>query len=59
MYLALRCCREEEEETLQKHTVGFLLRFLLFHWRFSIYLSDQVIEDLQEEEMTQLQKRLS
>lgn len=31
---------------LKQHTVGFLFRLLLFHWRFPIYLSDQVIEDI-------------
>lgn len=31
---------------LKQHAVGFLFRLLLFHWRFPIYLSDQVIEDL-------------
>lgn len=29
-----------------KQQAGFLFRLLLFHWCFSIYLSDQVIKDL-------------
>lgn len=32
--------------SLKQDTVGFLFCLLLFHWRFPIYLSDQVIEDL-------------
>lgn len=34
--------------SLKQHTVGFLFRLLLFHGRFPIYLSDQVIEDLKQ-----------
>lgn len=30
-----------------KQQTRFLFRLLLFHWCFSIYLSDQVIKDLQ------------
>lgn len=33
---------------LKQDTVGFLFCLLLFHWRFPIYLSDQVIEDLRQ-----------
>ncbi len=35
-------------ESLKQDTVGFLFCLLLFHWRFPIYLSDQVIEDLRQ-----------
>lgn len=38
------------ERSLKQDTVGFLFCLLLFHWRFPIYLSDQVIEDLRERE---------
>lgn len=34
------------ERGLKQDTVGFLFCLLLFHWRFPIYLSDQVIEDI-------------
>lgn len=34
--------------SLKQDTVGFLFCLLLFHWRFPIYLSDQVIEDLRQ-----------
>lgn len=37
---------EGEGGALKQDTVGFLFRLLLFHWRFPIYLSDQVIEDI-------------
>lgn len=35
------------EGPLKQDTVGFLFCLLLFHWRFPIYLSDQVIEDIE------------
>lgn len=35
-------------EPLKQDTVGFLFCLLLFHWRFPIYLSDQVIEDIED-----------
>lgn len=34
--------------SLKQDTVGFLFCLLLFHWRFPIYLSDQVIEDIED-----------
>lgn len=37
-----------EGESLKQDTVGFLFCLLLFHWRFPIYLSDQVIEDIED-----------
>lgn len=40
---------EEGGGSLKHDTDGFLFRLLIFHWRFPIYLSDQVIEDLKEE----------
>lgn len=36
------------ERSLKQDTVGFLFCLLLFHWRFPIYLSDQVIEDIKD-----------
>lgn len=39
---------EKGEGSLKQDTVGFLFRLLLFHWRFPIYLSDQVIEDIED-----------
>lgn len=36
--------------SLKQDTVGFLFCLLLFHWRFPIYLSDQVIEDLRRQQ---------
>lgn len=44
-FLAQSCCGPRGRG-LKQHTVGFLFRLLLFHWRFPIYLSDQVIEDI-------------
>lgn len=38
----------ERGGSLKQDTVGFLFCLLLFHWRFPIYLSDQVIEDLRQ-----------
>lgn len=34
--------------SLKQDTVGFLFCLLFFHWRFPIYLSDQVIEDIED-----------
>lgn len=42
----LRAAAGQGEGGLKQDTVGFLFRLLLFHWRFPIYLSDQVIEDI-------------
>lgn len=45
--------------SLKQDTVGFLFCLLLFHGRFPIYLSDQVIEDLrgQQREKRGIQRR--
>lgn len=42
----LRAAAGAGGRSLKQDTVGFLFCLLLFHWRFPIYLSDQVIEDL-------------
>lgn len=44
----LRAAAGEGQGSLKKNTGGFLFRLLLFHWRFPIYLSDQVIEDVED-----------
>lgn len=44
----LRAAAGAGGESLKQDTIGFLFRLLLFHWRFPIYLSDQVIEDLRK-----------
>lgn len=49
-HLAQSCCRGWRGGwSLKQDTVGFLFCLLLFHWRFPIYLSDQVIEDLRQQ----------
>lgn len=44
----LQGLEERGRWSLKQDAVGFLFCLLLFHWRFPIDLSDQVIEDIED-----------